>query len=73
MKRFELDMLNDEQVKERYQVEISKSSVALENWIDVADISNAWGNTTRENINILPKKERVHHYRLKQFENVQTY
>jgi hypothetical protein len=57
LKRFDLKKLNDVEVKEKYQVEISNRFAALESLHDSFDINNAWESigeniktSTKENI-----------------------
>jgi hypothetical protein len=52
--RFNLKQLNDEEVKEQYQVTIKNKFVALENLDDIGDINRAWV-TIRENMRISAK------------------
>jgi hypothetical protein len=47
--RFDLKKLNDVEVKEKYQAEISSRFAALESLDESIDINNAWGSI-RENI-----------------------
>jgi hypothetical protein len=42
LERFDLKKLNDVEVKEKYQVEISNRFAALENLDGSFDIDNAW-------------------------------
>jgi hypothetical protein len=49
VERFDLKKLNDVQVKEKYQVEISNRFAALESLNESFDINNAWEGI-RENI-----------------------
>jgi hypothetical protein len=49
LKRFDLTRLDDVEVKEKYQVEISKRFAALESLDESFDIHNAW-ESIRENI-----------------------
>jgi hypothetical protein len=51
MDRFNLKNLNEEDVKEQYQVTIINKFAALENLQDNGDINKLWGNI-RENIKI---------------------
>jgi hypothetical protein len=53
--RFNLKQLNEEEVKEQYQVTIKNKFAALENLDDIGDINKAW-ETIRENIRILAKE-----------------
>jgi hypothetical protein len=52
---FNLKQLNEEEVKEWYQVTIKNRFAALENLDDNGDINRAWG-TIRENIRISAKE-----------------
>jgi hypothetical protein len=61
--RFNLKILNDEEVKEQYRVEISNSFAALENLDTEVDINMAL-ETIRENIKI-SAKESLGYYELK--------
>jgi hypothetical protein len=45
LERFDLRKLDDVEVKEKYQVEISNRFAALENLGERLDINNAWENT----------------------------
>jgi hypothetical protein len=49
VERFNLKQLNEEEVKEQYQVAIKNKFTALENLDDNEDINKAW-ETIRENI-----------------------
>jgi hypothetical protein len=49
LERFDLKMLDDVEVKEKYQVEISSRFAALESLAESFDINNAW-ESIRENI-----------------------
>jgi hypothetical protein len=49
VQRFDLKKLNDVEIKEKYQVEISNRFVALESLDESFDINNAW-ESIRENI-----------------------
>jgi hypothetical protein len=49
LERFDLKKLDDTEVKEKYQVEISNRFVALESLDKSFDINNAW-ESIRENI-----------------------
>jgi hypothetical protein len=51
IKRFNVKILNEEDVKEQYQVTIRNKFAALENLEDSGDINGAWDNI-RENIKI---------------------
>jgi hypothetical protein len=53
--KFNVKKLNEEDVKEQYQVAIRNKSVALENREDSGDINKAWDNN-EENINILAQE-----------------
>jgi hypothetical protein len=53
--RFNLKQLNEEEVKEEYQVTIKTKYAALENSDDNGDINRAW-ETIRENIKISAKE-----------------
>jgi hypothetical protein len=52
---FNLKQLNEEEVKEQYQVTIKNKFAALENLDDNGDINQAW-ETIRENIRISGKE-----------------
>jgi hypothetical protein len=52
---FNLKQLNEEEVKEQYQVTIKNNFAVLENLDDDGDINRAW-ETIRENIRISAKK-----------------
>jgi hypothetical protein len=52
---FDLKRLDDVEVKEKYQVEISNRFAALESLDDSFDINNAW-ESIRENIKISAKE-----------------
>jgi hypothetical protein len=54
VERFNLKQLNEEEVKEQYQVTIKTKFAALENLDDNGDINRAW-ETNRENIKISAK------------------
>jgi hypothetical protein len=54
LKRFNLKKLDDAEVKEKYQVEISNRVAALESLDESFDINNAW-ESIRENINTSTK------------------
>jgi hypothetical protein len=56
MQRFVLRKLNDAEVKEQYQVKITKRFAALENFYDNVDMNGAWENI-RENIKIFSQRE----------------
>jgi hypothetical protein len=49
VERFNLKQLNEEEVKEEYQVTIKTKFAALENLDDNGDINRAW-ETIRDNI-----------------------
>jgi hypothetical protein len=53
--RFNVKKLNEEDVKEQYQVTIKNKFAALENLEDSGDINRAWDNI-RENIKILAQE-----------------
>jgi hypothetical protein len=55
VERFYLNQLNDEEVKEQYQVTIKNNVAALENLDDNGDINRGW-ETIRENIRISVKQ-----------------
>jgi glycine betaine/choline ABC-type transport system substrate-binding protein len=55
MERFNLKLLNEEEVKEQYQVTIKNKFAALVNLNDNGDINKAW-ETIRENIRISAKE-----------------
>jgi hypothetical protein len=55
VERFNLKQLNEEEVKEQYQVTIKNKFTALENLDDNGDINRAW-ETIRENIRISAKE-----------------
>jgi hypothetical protein len=52
MERFNVNKLNEEDVKEPYQVTIRNKFAALENLEDRGDVNRAWDNI-RENVKIL--------------------
>jgi hypothetical protein len=54
LERFDLKKLDDVEVKEKYHVEISNRSAALESSDKSFDIKNAW-ESIRENIKTLAK------------------
>jgi hypothetical protein len=58
--RFDLKKLNDVEVKEKYQVEISNKFAALESLDESFDISNAW-ESIRENIKTSAKNNLGYH------------
>jgi hypothetical protein len=55
LERFDLKKLDDIEVKEKYQVEISNRSAALESLDESFDINNAW-ESIRENIKTSAKE-----------------
>jgi hypothetical protein len=55
VERFNLKQLNEEEVKEQYQVTIKKKFAALKNLDDKGYINRAW-ETIRENIRISAKE-----------------
>jgi phosphotransacetylase len=55
VERFNLKQLNEEEVKEQYQVTIKNKLAALENLDDNEDINRAW-ETIREDIRISAKE-----------------
>jgi translation initiation factor IF-2 len=55
LERFDLKTLNDVELKEKYQVEISNRFAALEILDDSFDINNAW-ESIRENIKTSAKE-----------------
>jgi hypothetical protein len=55
VERFNLKQLNEEEVREQYQVTIKNKFAALENLDDNGDINRAW-YTIRENIKISAKE-----------------
>jgi hypothetical protein len=55
LERLDLKKLDDVEVKEKYQVEISNRFAALESLVESFDINNAWGNI-REIIKTLAKE-----------------
>jgi hypothetical protein len=57
VERFNLKQLNEEEVKEQYQVTIKNKFAALENFDDNGDINKAW-ETIRENT-IISAKESI--------------
>jgi hypothetical protein len=63
MERFNLKQLNEEEVKEQYQVTIKNKFAALENLDDNGDINRAW-ETIRENIRISAKDSLIKGSRL---------
>jgi hypothetical protein len=50
LERFNLKQLNEEEVKEQYQIKIKNKFASLENLDDNKDINSAW-DTIRQNIN----------------------
>jgi uncharacterized protein (DUF4213/DUF364 family) len=64
MQRFYLKNLNGAEIKEQYQVRITKWSASLRNLSDNVNISRAWENI-RESIKV-SAKESLGHYELKQ-------
>jgi hypothetical protein len=60
IERFDLKKLNDVEVKEKYQVEISNRFAALESLDESFDINNAWENI-RENIKTSTKENLGYH------------
>jgi hypothetical protein len=63
LERFDLKKLNDVEVKEKYQVEISNRFAALERLDESFDINNAW-ESIRENIKT-SAKDNLGYHRLK--------
>jgi hypothetical protein len=63
LERYDLKKLNDVEVKEKYQVEISNRFADLESLDECFDINNAWESIT-ENITISPK-DNLGYHRLK--------
>jgi hypothetical protein len=63
LERFDLKTLDDVEVKEKYQVEISNRFAALESLDDSFDIKNAW-ESIRENIKT-SAKDNLRYHRLK--------
>jgi hypothetical protein len=59
MERFNLKQLNEEAVKEQYQVTIKNKFAAVENLYDNGDNNRAW-DTVRENIKISAKESIGH-------------
>jgi hypothetical protein len=55
LERFDLKKLNDVEVKEKYQVEISNTFAALESLDESFDFNNAW-ESIRENIETSAKE-----------------
>jgi hypothetical protein len=62
LERFDLRKLDEVEVKEKYQVEISDRFVALESLSECFDINNAWENV-RENIKTSAKDNLGYHRR----------
>jgi len=60
---FDLKKLNDVEVKEKYQVEISNRFAALENLDESLDINSAW-ESNGDNIKI-SAKENLRYHKLK--------
>jgi hypothetical protein len=60
MQRFDLKKINDAEVKEQHQVEISNRFAVLKNLVVNVDNTRAWGNM-RVNINISAKKSLDHY------------
>jgi hypothetical protein len=58
VERFNLKQLNEEVVKEQYQVTIKNKFAALENLDNNGDVNRAW-ETIRENIRISAKEYRA--------------
>jgi hypothetical protein len=56
METFNLEMLNDMEVKQECQVKVSHRSAAFENVSDDADISKTW-DSIRENMETLNDRE----------------
>jgi hypothetical protein len=48
MQRFDLRKLNDAEVKEQYQVKITNSFAASENFDDNVDMNRLWENIERK-------------------------
>jgi 50S ribosomal subunit-associated GTPase HflX len=55
VERFNLKQLNEEEVKEQYQIMIKNKFAALENLDDNGDVNRAW-ETIRQNIRISAKE-----------------
>jgi hypothetical protein len=55
VERFNVKQLNEEEVKEQYQLTIQKKFAALENFVDNGDINGTW-DTIREDIRISAKE-----------------
>jgi hypothetical protein len=64
LERFDLKKLDDTEVKEKYQVEISNRFAALENLDESFYIKNAWESIIRENIKT-SAKDNLGNHRLK--------
>jgi hypothetical protein len=60
LERFDLKRLDDVEVKEKYQVEISNRFAALESLHESFDINNAW-ESIRENIKTSAKDNLGYH------------
>jgi hypothetical protein len=60
LERYDLKKIDDEEVKEKYQVEISNRFAALESFDDNFDINNAW-ESIRENIKTSAKDNLGYH------------
>jgi hypothetical protein len=60
LERFDLRNLDDVEVREKYQVEISNRFAALESLDDSFDINNAW-ESIRENIKTSAKDNLAYH------------
>jgi hypothetical protein len=58
--RFDLKKLDDVEVKEKYQVDISNRFAPSENLDESLDINNAW-ESIRENIKTLAKENPGYH------------
>jgi hypothetical protein len=54
VERFDLKQLNEEEVKEQYQVTIKNNFAAVENLDDNGDMNTSW-ETIRENMRISAK------------------
>jgi hypothetical protein len=63
LERFDLKKLNDVEVKEKYQIEISNRFAVLESLNECFDINNAW-ESIRENIKA-SAKDNLGYHRLK--------
>jgi hypothetical protein len=64
IQRFDLRKLNYAEVKEQYQIKITKRFAALENFDDTVDVNRAWENI-RENTKT-SANESLGHYELQQ-------